>query len=129
MKKYAFKATIQSGVGGGAAVIFPYNVEEEFGTKGIVPVKATFNEVAYTDSLVKCGETSHMLGVLKSIRMQIGRGPGDIVDVVIWKDEEARTVEVPAEFGKLMKEEGLLASFEKLSYTHRKEYCRLDRRS
>ena len=28
------------------------------------------------------------------------------------------------EFEKLMKKEGLLSSFEKLSYTHRKEYCR-----
>jgi len=61
---------------------------------------------------------------LKSIREQIGKGPGDTIEVVIWKDEDERTVEIPTEFSAIMKKEGLLASFEKLSYTHRKEYCR-----
>ena len=44
--------------------------------------------------------------------------------MVVWNDEDTRTIEVPAEFRKLMKKEGLLLSFESLSYTHRKEYCR-----
>jgi len=124
MKKYTFKATIQGGIGGGASVIFPYEVEKEFGVKGRVPVNATFNGVPYTGSLVKCGATSHMVGILKSIREQIGKGPGDAIEVVIWRDEDERTVEIPAEFSAMMKKEGLLASFEKLRYTHRKEYCR-----
>jgi uncharacterized protein YdeI (YjbR/CyaY-like superfamily) len=38
--------------------------------------------------------------------------------------EEVRTVEVPAQFEKLIKKEGLLPVFEKLSYSHRKEYGR-----
>jgi hypothetical protein len=124
MKKYKFKATIQPGIGGGAAVIFPYNVEQEFGTRARVPVSATLEGVPYSGSLVKCGATSHMLGVLKSIREQIGKEPGDTIDVVLWKDEAERTVEVPAEFEALMRKAGLMAFFEKLSYTHRKEYCR-----
>ena len=66
-----------------------------------------------------------MLGISKSIREQIGKGPGDTVEVVLWKDETERTVEVPPEFQKLAEErESFLAGFEKLSYTHRKEYCR-----
>jgi hypothetical protein len=124
MKKYRFKAKIEAGIGGGAAVIFPYDVEQEFGTKGQVPVKSTFDGVPYTGSLVKCGDTKHMLGVLKAIREQIGKVPGDLIDVVVWKDEGERTVEVPSAFLSLMKEEGVLTFFEKLSYTHRKEYCR-----
>ena len=31
---------------------------------------------------------------------------------------------MPAEFKQLMKKQGVLETFEKLSYTHRKEYCR-----
>jgi hypothetical protein len=124
MKKYKFKATIQPGIGGGAGVIFPYNIEEEFGTRARVPVSATLQGVPYRGSLVKCGPASHMLGVLKGIREQIGKGPGDTIDVVLWKDEAERTVDVPAEFEKLMKRAGLLPFFETLSYTHRKEYCR-----
>jgi len=124
MKKYKFKAKIQPGIGGGAAVAFPYDVEQEFGTKANVPVKSTFDGVPYTGSLMKCGDASHMLGVLKAIRQQIGKGPGDTVEVVLWKDDAERTVEVPAEFEGLMTKEGLLDYFEALSYTHRKEYCR-----
>jgi hypothetical protein len=62
--------------------------------------------------------------VPKAIREQTGKGPGHTVEVVVWKDEEARTLEVPAQFENLMKKEGLLPVFKKLSYTHRKEYCR-----
>ena len=124
MKKYKFKATIQPGIGGGAAVAFPHDVEQEFGVKGNVPVKATFDGVPYSGSLMKCGAASHMLGILKSIRTEIGKAPGDVVDVVVWKDDEARVVDTPADLESLLKERGLLATYEKLSYTHRKEYCR-----
>jgi len=124
MKKYRFKAIIQAGMGGGAGVLFPYDVEKEFGTKASVPVKSTIDGVPYTGSLMNCGLASHSLGVLKGIREKIGKGPGDEIEVVVWKDEAERTVEVPAEFKRLMNQEGLLAVFEKLSYTNRKEYCR-----
>jgi Domain of unknown function (DUF1905)/Bacteriocin-protection, YdeI or OmpD-Associated len=124
MKKYKFEARIEAGDGGGAYVLFPHDTEKEFATKGRVPVKATFDGIPYTGSLVKCGNPLHMLGVLKSMREQIGKGPGDTMEVVVWRDEEVRTIEVPAQFEKLIKKEGLLPAFEKLSYTHRKEYCR-----
>jgi hypothetical protein len=124
MKKYKFKATIQPGIGGGAGVVFPYDVQREFGARGIIPVQSTLDGVPYTGSLCKCGPDAHMLGVLKAIRDQIGKGPGDTIDVVLWKDEEVRTVDLPAGFKSLLKKEGLLAAFEKLSFTHRKEYCR-----
>ena len=105
-------------------MLFPYNTEKEFATRGKVPVKATFNGVPYTGSLMKYRNPLHLLGLPKAIREQTGKGPGDTVEVVVWKDEEVRTVEVPAQFENLMKKEGLLPVFKKLSYTHRKEYCR-----
>ncbi len=98
MKKYKFSATIEPGIGGGAAVLFPYSVEQEFGTKGRVPVQSTLDGVPYTGSLTKCGDAQHMLGVLKAIRAQIGKGPGDTIEVVLWKDDDVRTVEIPAPF-------------------------------
>src|SRR5580692_11820758 len=124
MKKYKFKAKIEAGDGGGAYVLFPYDTEKEFGSKGKVPVKATFNGVPYSGSLIKYGDPLHILGMLKAIRTETGKGPGDTIEVVVWKDEEIRTVDVPAQFKNLMKKEGLIPVFEKLSYTHRKEYCR-----
>ncbi len=126
MKTYKFKARIEAASvgGGGACVYFPYNVEEEFGTKGRVPVKATFDGVPYAGSLVKYGSPQHMLGLLKAIREQIGKRPGDTVEVTIQRDDSERTVEIPADLEKLLKKEKLTAVFDKLSYTHRKEYCR-----
>ena len=124
MKKYKFKAKIEAGDGGGAYGLFPYDTVTEFGSKGKVPVKAAFDGIPYTGSLIKYGHPLHMLGILKAIREQIGKGPGDTIEVAVWKDNEVGTVEVPAEFEKLMKKEGLLPVFEKLSYPHRKEYCR-----
>lgn len=124
MKKYKFKARIEAGQGGGAYVLFPYDTQKEFATNGKVPVKATFEGVPYVGSLVKYGHPHHMLGMPKAIREQIEKGPGDTVEMVVWKDEEIRTVQVPPEFQRLIKKEGLLPIFNELSYTHRKEYCR-----
>jgi bifunctional DNA-binding transcriptional regulator/antitoxin component of YhaV-PrlF toxin-antitoxin module len=124
MKKYTFTTKIEPGPGGGAFVIFPYNVEEEFGTKGRVPVKATFEGIPYAGSLMRCGAQQHMLGILKSLREQLGKQPGDKVKVEVWKDEEVRTVEIPSEFAALMKKHGVRDFFDALSYTNRKEYVR-----
>ena len=126
MKKYSFTATIQAApVGsGGAYVLFPYDVEKEFGTKGRVPVQATFDGIPYTGSLVKYGQPQHMLGILKVLREQLGKQPGDKVKVEVWKDEAVRTVEVPADLTARLKKEKLLPVFEKFSYSHRKEYVR-----
>jgi hypothetical protein len=124
MKKYKFKAKIEAGDGGGAYVLFPYDTVKEFATKGRVPVRATFNGVPYKGSLFKYRNPLHMLGMLKAIREKTGKGPGDTIEVVVWRDEVARTVEVPTQFENLMKKEGLFAVFKRLSYTHRKEYCR-----
>ena len=123
-KKYKFTAEIHSGGGGGAYVLFPYDIEKEFATKGRVPVRATLDGVPETTSLMKYGSPQHMMGVAKAIRESIGKGPGDTIEVVLWKDEVERVVDVPVEFQKRMQKEKLLPFFERLSYTHRKEYCR-----
>ena len=124
MKHYKFKAIIQGNDGGGAYVLFPYDVEKEFQTKGRVPVKASFNGVPYTGSLMKCGQNQHMLGILKSILSQIGASAGDEVRVELWKDETPRTVEAPPELLQAARANDVLEFFNGLSYTHRKEYCR-----
>ena len=124
MKTYRFKGSIEEADGGGAYVLFPYDVEKEFGTRGRVPVKVTFDGIAYTGSMVKYGNPLHMLPVLKGIRKQIGKGPGDAVEVELERDESERTVEVTAEFSALLKKEKLLTNFRELSYTHQREYAR-----
>jgi hypothetical protein len=124
MKTYTFEAEIRAGTGGGAYVVFPYDASKEFGTNGKVPVKATIDGVPDRGALFRMGMPHHMLGVPKAIRQRIGKGPGDIVAVVLWKDDEPREVAVPPEFKARMNKAGVLPFFESLNFTHRKEYCR-----
>jgi hypothetical protein len=124
MKKYTFDAEIQEGRGGGAYVVFPHDVEKEFGTNGKVPVAATIDGVPDKSALMRMGMPQHILGVPKAIRDKLGKKPGNIVKIVLWKDDEPREVAVPPEHEKRMKKAGVLPFFKSLSFTHRKEYCR-----
>ena len=125
MKKYKFTARIESAGRRWRLRPFPYDTEKKFGTKARVPVKALFDGVAYTGSLVKYGRPEQQrFPILKEIREQIGKGSGDMVEVVLERDGAVRIVDVPPPFAALLKKEKLLAGFEKLSFTHRKEYCR-----
>jgi hypothetical protein len=124
MKKYRFQAKIEAADGGGAYVLFPFDVEKEFGTRAKVPVNATFNGVPYAGSLIKYGHALHMLPVLKAIRQQAGAGPGDTVQVELWREDAPRTLEVPPPFEDAMKQAGVRPVFDRLSATHRREYCR-----
>ena len=131
MKTYRFKAKIETSNGGGAFVLFPFDTEAEFGTTRKVAVKATVGGVAYTGSLMTCGGAQHMLAVVKAIRQEIGKGPGDVIDVEVWKDEELRELEVPASLAKMLKKEGLLTFFDRLSLRIAKSIadgCRRPRR-
>lgn len=125
MKRYTFKAELKdAGVGGHGFVFFPFDTKAEFGTRGIVRVHATIEGFLYRGSLAKYGDPLHMLPVIKTVREKIGKNAGDVIDVVVWKDEEEKVVEIPDEFAKLMKKSGVRATFDELSYTHRKEYVR-----
>ena len=122
MKRYKFSAIIQRSTGWGAFVIFPHDVLTEFGIKGRVPVQATLDGLPYTGSLMTCATPWHLLAVPKDIRAQLNKEPGDPIAVELWKDDAPRTVELPEDFLKLLKKEKLLADFETLSMTRRKEY-------
>lgn len=122
MKKLTFTAVIQAAGGGGAFVHVPFDVEKAFGKKR-VPVHATIDGAAYRGTLVRMGTPEHLLVVLKEIRRRIGKDIGDSVDVIVWEDVEERTVELPADvLEALDAAPDAKERFEKLSYTHRREY-------
>ena len=100
MKKYTFDAEIQEGRGGGAYVVFPYEAEREFGTNGKVPVAATIDGVPDKSALMRMGMPHHILGVRKAIRDKLGKKPGNVVTIVLWKDDEPREITVPPELEK-----------------------------
>lgn len=82
-KQYEFDAVIQKVPDiDGAYVEFPFDVKAEFG-KGRVKVSATFDGMPYEGSLVRMGTPCHIIGILKDIRRQIGKQPGDTVHVTL----------------------------------------------
>jgi hypothetical protein len=113
-RKHTFKTTIQNAGGGGAFVEVPFDVEKVFGSKK-PRVKALIEGVPYRGTLVRMGTECHLLLILKSIREQVGRTFGDEVKVSVELDVEERVVTVPLELKRAFK-------FEKLSYTHKKEF-------
>jgi bacteriocin resistance YdeI/OmpD-like protein/uncharacterized protein DUF1905 len=123
-KKQTFTAIIQNAGGGGAFVEVPFDVEEAFGSKR-PRVKALIGGISYRSTLMRMGTECHILGILKEIREQIGKTFGDEVTVMIERDTEPRLIEVPEDLMKeLKKNKEARVFFDKLSYTHQKEYVR-----
>ena len=120
--KQTFTATIQNAGGGGAFVEVPFDVEATFGSKK-PKVKAMIEGVPYRGVLTRMGTEYHMLIILKGIREQIGKTFGDEVTITVEPDTEPRVVEVPRDVMKeLKKDKEAKAFFDKLSYTHQREY-------
>lgn len=90
-KTYRFSAQLcVDPESGGAYIVFPFDIRKAFG-KGRVKVHATFDGVPYDGSIVNMGvkdengNICYVIGVLKSIRKQLGKSNGDILEVQIWE--------------------------------------------
>lgn len=121
MKKYRFEAAIEAGARGGAFVRVPFDVHDAFDTKGQVKVKAMFDKTTYRGSLAPMGGGVHVLGIRKDIRAEIGKNIGDTVKVSLERDGDVRSVEVPSELQKALRQSRLQKSFAEWSYTRRRE--------
>lgn len=120
--KFEFSAIIKASDRGGAFVDVPFDVEEAFGKKRFKMV-ATFDGVAYRGTLTRYGSPHYFILIRKDIRAQIGKGIGDMVEVTVMEDLAPRVIEVPKDFQSLLDARLSAKSFyEKLSYTHQKEY-------
>ncbi|HEX8089618.1 MAG TPA: YdeI/OmpD-associated family protein [Blastocatellia bacterium] len=121
MSRKTFKVKLEA-VGGGAAITIPFSVEKAFGSKARVPVRGTINGFPFRSSLFPMGG-AHIMAVNRAMRNGAGAKAGDTVSVVMEVDTEPRVVAVPADFKKALagsRQAG--AAFDKLSYTHRKEF-------
>lgn len=122
-----FTAIIQqNGAMNTAYVEFPFSTEELFHKKGQVKIKALFDDkVEYRGSLAKMKSDCHILGLTQEIRKQLGKTFGDKVSVTLIEDKEERVVDIADDIALLFKENPKAKDlFDKMSYTHRKEYIR-----
>ena len=121
-KKLRFRARIEGKEAGVVAAITPpVDVPEMFGTRGRVPVRGTINGFAFRSSLMPMGGC-HRMPVNKALCKGAGARPGDIVDVVMARDGDVRTVEAPPELEKeLTKSKTARERWDGLAFTHKKE--------
>ena len=108
--------------GAGSFVAFPGDVSELFGTRGRVPVATTIDGAPYRGSLVTYGGP-HLLGVLKAVQEQIGKGPGDTVHVRLELDDAPRVVALAPDVEAALAAGGVLDAFRAMSYSHQREYA------
>lgn len=121
MKEYSFTAKLEDAGGGGMYIPFPHDANKEFG-KGRVPIECTIDGEPYRGTMIKYGTPYHVIIVLKAIREKIQKGAGDTVKVWLKEDSSVRKVEVPDDFKKLLKRFKLETTFDKMSYSHQKEW-------
>ena len=124
--EHEFEAVLEAGEGdGGVFVVLPFNVPEVYGTRGQVPVQATFDGYPYQGSVVPLGDGHHALLLLKQIRRAIDKTVGDTVRVTLSRDVAERKMEAPADLAaQLATNPKAAAYFAKLAYTHQREYVR-----
>ena len=116
-----FRAPIVAADRGGAYVVVPATVVDALGGGGRIPVRATFDGVEYRGSIASMGGEK-VLGVLKAIREELGKGPGDVVVVTLARDDAPRTVTLPDDLATALEAAGRRAAFDALSYSHQREY-------
>lgn len=121
-----FKAVLENPQEGmdAAFVSIPFDVEEVFGSRGHIKVKALFDGQPYRGILANMGTDCHVILVRKDIRETIRKKVGDTITVEIEQDFDERIVDVPDDLKKLLTRNSKAKKFfDSLSYTNRKEYA------
>jgi bifunctional DNA-binding transcriptional regulator/antitoxin component of YhaV-PrlF toxin-antitoxin module len=118
----SFNAVLGGAEGEGPTVELPFDAKERFG-KVRAPVRGTVNGAEFRTTVAVYGGVQ-LIGFNKDIRERAGIAIGDEVEVRLERDDEPRTVAVPAALAAALEEDGeAKAAFEGLSYTHRREYA------
>ena len=88
------------------------------------PVVATVNGYTWRTSVARMGG-EFLLGLNRAVREEAGVEAGDTVDVELELDTAPREVEVPQALADaLAADREAREAFDRLAYTHRKEYAR-----
>jgi hypothetical protein len=117
-----FRVRLREAGGGGAAFDVPPGAAAAAGERKRPPVTVTIGDHTFRTTVAVYGGQP-MIGVNKGHRAAAGIDIGDSFDVVVVLDEEPRVVEVPADLAEaLAADDAARAGFDKLSYTHRREY-------
>ncbi len=101
----------------------PFSVEKVWGTRAMMRVRGTINGIAYRSTIFPLRNGTHLMMVSKEIQADADAKPGDTVKVVMQPDTAPRVVKVPPDLKKAFaKNKAAKAAFEKMPYSHKKEY-------
>lgn len=122
---FRFKVKLEGQEGSQVAALKPpFDVPTVFGSKARVPVRGTINGYPFRSSLSNMG-AGHMMPVNAELRAGGKCKAGDIVDVVLERDREERTVDVPSDIKKVIaSNKTAQATWDSLAFTHQKEWVR-----
>ena len=117
-----FRGKLEEARGGGRWVVVPFEARETFG-EARPPVRGTVNGVEFRSRLAVYGGVT-VLGLRKEIREAAGIEVGDAVDVSLERDDAPREVDLPPALAEaLAADPAAQAAFDKLAFTHRREYA------
>ena len=103
-------------------ITIPFDVKEVFGRMR-VPVKVKINGAEYRSTVFHMGG-KYMMVVPKRFREAAGVEGGEMITVEMERDTEARIVEPPEDLAQALDENPeAKASWEKLSYSHKREFA------
>jgi hypothetical protein len=117
-----FTAELHPAGSGGSAFDVPHDAAAALSDQKRPPVTVTIGGHTYRTRIAVYGGQP-MVGVSKANRAAAGIDFGDRFDVSLALDEEPRVIEVPEDLAAALAGDAeAAAAFERLAYTHRREY-------
>lgn len=118
-----FKAALELNGKTATGFAVPDDIVEKLGGGKKPAVVVSFNGYTYRTTVASMGGR-YLVPVSAEHRNAAGATAGDTLSVTIELDAAPREVEVPKYIADAFKKAKVLAAFEKLSYTYRKEHVR-----
>jgi len=101
----------------------PIDVFEVFGTRSRLAVKGAINGFPFRSSIFPMGRGEFYMVVNREMREGAKVRAGDTVEFVMEKDDHPRTIATPPDLLKALNaRKSVKDAWDKMSYTHRKEY-------
>jgi Bacteriocin-protection, YdeI or OmpD-Associated/Domain of unknown function (DUF1905) len=117
-----FTAELHPAGRGGSAFDVPHGAAAALSDSKRPPVTVTIGGHTFRTRIAVYGGQP-MVGVSKANRAAAGIDMGDRFDVTLALDEETRVIEVPDDLAAALAGDAeAAAAFERLAYTHRREY-------
>ena len=124
-KKQRFSVVLEGAENSQATgITIPFDVEKAFGARSRVPVRGTINGHPFRSSVFTMrGHT--FMAVNREMREGAKAKAGDTVKVVMERDDEPRVITPPDDLARALRSnKAAKAAWDKLSYTHQKEWAR-----